>query len=171
VADCGGQATILRLPEKRTAGALTKLVESLSNHGTQYQLLPFPSPIWGNGSLLGLVEGRVLAMQNRLLQGPLAEIVVQRCPCFAEEQRERIPVLEQIRNGSAQGPVGLDQSLVELPLETLLDVFHDRFAVHLVEPQTLLRREFIPPRKLVVPVDFFQGVQHAGALLLGVSAS
>ena len=46
------------------------------------------------GAVLGLIEQTILAMQNGLLQGPLTNVVVERGARFAQEQRERFPVLQ-----------------------------------------------------------------------------
>jgi hypothetical protein len=43
------------------------------------------------GALAGFIEQRILAMQDGLLQGPLADVVVERRSGLAQEEREPIP--------------------------------------------------------------------------------
>src|ERR1039458_3433551 len=54
-----------------------------------------------------LVKQRVLAMQDRFLQCPLHQIIVQRCSRFPQKQRELLPVIEQIRDRLTQTGVRL----------------------------------------------------------------
>ena len=51
------------------------------------------------GSVLALEEEGVLAMQDGLLQGPLADVVVQRGTRFSEKQGALFPVPEHVRDG------------------------------------------------------------------------
>ena len=46
------------------------------------------------GAVPGLIEQTILSMQNGLLQGPLANVVVERGARLAQEQRQRFPVLQ-----------------------------------------------------------------------------
>ena len=66
------------------------------------------------GAVVGLVEQGVLAVEDRLLQRPFADIVVQRGAGLAQEERQLLPVLEQVGDGLAQRRVGLHLPLVEL---------------------------------------------------------
>ena len=50
----------------------------------------------------GFVEQRILPMYDRLLQRPLANIVVQRRAGLTQKQRQLLPVLEQIIHRPAQ---------------------------------------------------------------------
>lgn len=49
-----------------------------------------------------LVEERVLPMENSLLQGPFADIVVEGCARLSQEERERRPVVEEVRDRLAE---------------------------------------------------------------------
>jgi hypothetical protein len=53
------------------------------------------------GAMASLVEQRILAMENRLLQGPLTDIIVQGRPGHAQEERQLHPVFQQIGDGPA----------------------------------------------------------------------
>ena len=50
------------------------------------------------GAVLGLIEVSVLAMQNRLFEGSLADVIIQRSAGSSEEQSQLIPVPEHIAN-------------------------------------------------------------------------
>src|ERR1039458_3479792 len=54
-----------------------------------------------------LVKQRVLAMQDRFLQCPLHQIIVQRCSRLPQKQREFLPVIEHIRDRLTQTGVRL----------------------------------------------------------------
>ena len=53
-------------------------------------------------------------MENRLLQRLLANVVVQRGAGPTKEQRELLPMFQQVRNGPAQCRVRLHPPLVEV---------------------------------------------------------
>jgi hypothetical protein len=51
-----------------------------------------------------VVEERVLAMHDGLLEGPLDEVVVQRRARLAEEEGERRPMLDEVGDGLHRAP-------------------------------------------------------------------
>ena len=53
-------------------------------------------------ALAGFIEQRIFAVQDGLLQCPLADIVIERGARFAQEQRQRFPVLQQVGDRLAQ---------------------------------------------------------------------
>ena len=55
----------------------------------------------------GAVEQGILAMQNRPFQGPFCDVIVQRGRGLPEEQRQGLPVPQQIRDCVAQPGVRL----------------------------------------------------------------
>jgi hypothetical protein len=57
------------------------------------------------GSILGLVEIGVFAMQDRFLQGMFTNIVVERCSGVPEEEAQRLPVPEHVGDRLAQTTV------------------------------------------------------------------
>src|SRR5262249_16827739 len=57
------------------------------------------------GPVLGLVEQGILAVQDGLLQGPLAHIVVQRGTGLTQEQRQLLPVPQHVADGAAEGRI------------------------------------------------------------------
>ncbi len=66
------------------------------------------------GAVHGPVEQGILAMENRLLQGPLADIVVQGRARVPEEQGQGVPVGQQVLHRLAQTGVGLRALLLKL---------------------------------------------------------
>ena len=88
-----------------------------------------------------LVEEGVLAMQDRLLQRPLAEVVVQRRAGRVKEQRQLLPVLEHVADRSAQGGVRLDPLFVELAAQVSREAGHRWLALDPMKLQDVLRRQ------------------------------
>jgi len=74
-------------------------------------------------------------MQDGLLQGPLAQIVVERGPRLTQEQRQLIPVSQHVNNGAAEGRVGLGQLLIELSSQPSVQLLHRRLARFLMKTQ------------------------------------
>ena len=91
------------------------------------------------GPILGLVEAGVLAMQDRLLQGLFANIVVERCSGVPEEEGQRIAMLEHVGGCLAQTAVGFELVLLYLFGQRALDLGHLRAAFGLTPPQPLFR--------------------------------
>ncbi len=81
------------------------------------------------GSVLGLVEQRILAVQNRFLQGPLADVVVQRSTRLTQEQSQLLPVPQHVLDGATEGRIGLCQLLVQLPFQPIVQLLHRRPAL------------------------------------------
>src|SRR5271166_1008269 len=111
--------------------------------------------------ILGLVEQRVLAVQNRFLQGSFANVVVQRCPRLPQKQRKPLPVLEQIPDRQSQTGVRFHFPFRELSGEPNLQLVHHRTAMKLVEAQPLFRHHALLPRPLGVlggAVEFLPAV-------------
>src|ERR1035437_7786749 len=92
---------------------------------------------------------RVLAMQDRFLQCPLHQIIVQRCSRFPQKQREFLPVIEQIRDRLTQTEVRLYFPFRELRATPDLQLFHDRPAMLLMEGEALFGRQALRPRLIV----------------------
>ena len=92
------------------------------------------------GAMTGLVEQGVLSMQNRLLQRPFAEVVVQGRSGHAQEERQLLPVPQQVRHGLAQPGVRLHAALVKLPGKPDMEILHGRAALGLMKEQPLLGR-------------------------------
>jgi len=61
-----------------------------------------------SGAVLGLVEQLSFAMENGLLQRPLAEVVVQRRPSHPQKEGELAPVIFHVGDRCAEAGVGLD---------------------------------------------------------------
>ena len=68
------------------------------------------------GAIVSLVEHGILAVKDGLLECPFTNIVVQRRARLTQEQRHRLPTLEQVVDRLSHGRVGLDQLLIELAL-------------------------------------------------------
>ena len=75
-------------------------------------------------AIFGLIEQRVLSMQDRFFQSTFSEIVVEWCSSLSKKQREPIPTVGHVRNGCAQTGVRLDPSLRKLFGEPLLQLIH-----------------------------------------------
>ena len=65
-----------------------------------------------------LVEERVLAVLDRLLQGPLANVVVERRAGCPEEDRQPLPAVEHVVDRAAERGVRFHQPLRELALDS-----------------------------------------------------
>ena len=94
-------------------------------------------------TVAGLEEQGILAVQDRLFQGPLAEIIVQRRAGHAQEQRQLLPMLAQVADRRPQARVGFDQLLFDLPFQPAPQLLHRRTALLLVKAQPLLGRQTI----------------------------
>ena len=90
------------------------------------------------GAVEGLVEQRVLSMKDCSLQNLFADVVVQGGSGLTQEERQLLPVGEQVRDGLAEGRVRLHEPLLELPVAPRLEFLHDRTALSLVELQARL---------------------------------
>src|SRR5438094_8042326 len=66
------------------------------------------------GAIRGLIEQRVLSMQDRFFQSTFAEVVVQRRSSFPQKQCEAIPTVGHVSNGCTQTGVRLDEALLKL---------------------------------------------------------
>ena len=80
------------------------------------------------GAILRQIEQTVLSMKNRLLQTPFTDVVIKRCAGLPQKQREPVPVVQQVCDGSTQAGVRLNL-LVQLSPKPL---------VQLVQPVELL---------------------------------
>ena len=114
-------------------------------------------------ALCGLVEQAVLAMQDGPFQGTFADIVVQGGSRLPEEQGQCGPVLEHVADGLAQAGVRLHLLSLHLVLQPGFQVFHDRTAVLLVEPEPILGCQVLG--LAVVMVDIPQTLQQMPAFL------
>ena len=72
------------------------------------------------GAVGGFIKQRILAMQDRLFQCSLADVVVQRSAGLAGEQREVLPTLEHVIDRRAQRGIRFDELFIELPLQPLV---------------------------------------------------
>ena len=104
-------------------------------------------------------------MQYRALEDLLAHIVVDGCAGLAQEQRERVPVADQVVQRLAQAAIGFDQALVELLGHPALKAVHDGPAVLLVEGQALLGRTGLLAALRVVLVDLGQSLDDVAGRL------
>jgi hypothetical protein len=75
------------------------------------------------GPILGLVEQRVLPVQNRFLQCSFANVIVQRGSRLPLEQREPLPGLEQTPNRQSQTGVRFHFLFRELGPQVFLFCF------------------------------------------------
>src|SRR5690606_3743281 len=82
--------------------------------------------------VLGLVEHRVLAVKDRLLQRALTDVVVERRSWHAQEQRQLGPVLAHVGDRFPEAGVGLDLAFLDLVFEPAFELLHQRLAVGLV---------------------------------------
>ena len=119
------------------------------------------------GPIPGLVEQGVLAVQDRLLQGPLAHVVVQRRPGLAQEQRQLLPVLERIADRAAEGRIRLGTLLPELPFQPTAERLHHRPARFLMESQTGFGRQPMLPRHGIVAINHGQRFEQVAGRLPG----
>src|SRR6516164_11322276 len=85
--------------------------------------------------ITGLVEQGILAVQDGLLQGKFAHVVVQRRTGLTQEQRQLLPVLQRIADRTAEGRIGFGTLLAQLPLQPITQRLHRRPARLLMEPQ------------------------------------
>ena len=93
------------------------------------------------GTVAGLVEQGILAVSDCLFQRPFADVVVQGRPGHAQEERQFLPMPQQVRNRPAQRRVGLHPPLVELPAKPDVEFLHGRAAFGLMKEQPLLGRQ------------------------------
>ncbi len=66
------------------------------------------------GSVFGLKEEGVFAMQDRPLENLLAEVVVQGGSRNSQKQGQRLPVFEHVGDGFSHGGIGLYPPLIQL---------------------------------------------------------
>ncbi|HEY7309258.1 MAG TPA: hypothetical protein VH643_07885 [Gemmataceae bacterium] len=116
-------------------------------------------------AVLGLVEQRILAMQDGFLQGPLAHVIIQRGTRVTQEQRQLLPVPERVADRAAEGRVGLGELLVELPRQPRMQLLHRRLALVLMELQARLGRQLPPPSEGIVAVHHGEGFEQVAARL------
>ena len=117
------------------------------------------------GPVLRLVKQSIFAMQDGLLQCPLAHIVIQRGAGLTHEQRQRLPVPKHVADGAAEGRIGLGQLLVQLPLQPIVQLLHRRPARFLMPLQPRLGRELTFPGDGIVAVNHREGFQKIAARL------
>jgi len=103
-------------------------------------------------------------MQDRPLQGPFAQIVVQGSAALSQKQRQRLPVPQQIRDRLPQARVRLHLPLGKLRLQPIMQLVHYRPTMLLVKTQPLLRRHIAVARLSVVPVHLSELQQDVPAL-------
>jgi len=85
-----------------------------------------------------------------------------------QEEGQLGPVLEHVDDGFAQTRVGFDQPILDLPREPLVQRFHHRSALGLVQLQACLGRQVLFSRIGIVLVNQLQGFQDVAALLVKV---
>ena len=91
------------------------------------------------GAIFRQIEQTVFPMENRLLQTPFADVVIEGRTGLAQEQRQALPVIKQLHDGSAQTGVRLDLLLIQLRVQPLVQLVHHRTAALLVEDQPFFR--------------------------------
>jgi hypothetical protein len=74
------------------------------------------------GPAPGLVEERILAVEDRFFQGLFANVVVQRRSRLAKEEGELFPVFEHVAEGLAQSGVRFHPLLVQLLAHPLVEI-------------------------------------------------
>src|SRR6266550_1104280 len=82
-------------------------------------------------------------MQDSLLQPSFSNVIVQRSSRLPQEEREPIPVLEQMADGLAQPGVGLDPLFLELRFQPSPQTVHHRPAPSLMKAEALSESLFI----------------------------
>ena len=114
-------------------------------------------------AVLGFIKESVLAMEDGFLQGSLANIVVQGRPCCMQKQGELVPVILHVHDGLAEAGVRLDQVLIELLLEPIFQVVHQRCTLQAMIVEPFLRRHLLLPAVGIVFVNFAERLQHMDA--------
>ena len=90
-------------------------------------------------AMAGPVKQGVPPMTDRLFQCLFTDVIVQGGSGHAQEQRQLLPVLQQVRDGPAQRRVRLHQPLVKLPHKPGMEFLHDRTALGLMKLQACLQ--------------------------------
>ena len=79
-------------------------------------------------------------MKNGLFQNSFDQIVIDRGPWFPQEKSQRQPVAKHVPDGFPQAGVRLRLMFRQLRFHPLMQGFHQRAAVFLMETQAFLRR-------------------------------
>lgn len=106
------------------------------------------------------VKQRVLAVADRLLQGQLANVVVQRGARHAQKQRERRLVLDHVAQGLAQAAIRFDLLARQLLVHTDMESQHQGRAVAAMIVEALHGRHVALFAEGVVAVQLGQTVDH-----------
>ncbi len=104
-------------------------------------------------------------MKDRQLQGPLANVVVQRRPSDFQELCQLLPMVKHVLNRLAEPGVRLHQPLAKLPPQPSLQPTHQPATPLLMKPQTFLRREVPLRGHSLVLVHLLERLQHESALV------
>ena len=117
------------------------------------------------GTVSGFIKQGILAVQDSLFQGLLAEIVVQGRAGHSEEKGQCRPVFEHVADGLSQTAVGLYQMLIQLFMEPGVELFHQRAAVVLMKTQPVFGGHLSFFGNLIIFVYPCQGFEDMAALL------
>ncbi len=117
------------------------------------------------GTVESFVEAGVFSVQNRLLQGPFADIIVQRRTGLSQEQRQFLPVPKHISNRLAQSAVGFNLFLFELLSQPDFQFRHFRAAVSLMPLESLLMGQALAFGLVVMGVNRLEYIQNIQTLL------
>ena len=93
---------------------------------------------FGQGSFALAIEQGVLAMEDGLLQRPLAEVVVQWCAGHPQEQGEFLPVVLHVGDGLPEPGVGLHPMFLDLLFHPVVEGLHPWAALALMQEQACL---------------------------------
>ena len=115
------------------------------------------------GAVVGLVKQGIPPVSDGLFQRPLADVIVQRRSGYAQEERQLLPVPEQVRNRAAQRRIGLHAPLVELLQKPDVEFLHRWTAFGLVKEQSFLGRQAPFSGDRIVTVDHGERFQHVPA--------
>jgi len=72
------------------------------------------------GTVFGLVEERSFAMKNGLLERPLADIIIQRCPSHSQKEGELAPVIFHVCDRPNKGLIPKQNRGIPVPFHILL---------------------------------------------------
>ena len=103
-------------------------------------------------------------MQDRHFQRPFANTIVQWRADVAQEEGERLPVVEEVLEGPAQAGVGFDPFLLKLLLDPVVKALHDGAAMLLVVAEAGFGGKSLLLGLIVVLIDPAQVFEHALAL-------
>jgi hypothetical protein len=91
-----------------------------------FQQIAFLIEETGFSAILGLIKQTILSMQNRFLQGPLNDVVVQRSRGLTEKKGQPIPMFQAVSDRGSQTGVRLDFILRQLSAQPGVQPFHHR---------------------------------------------